>query len=362
MKTKYLLFILGIAVFNGCTSNKNDTDQNNGKFTLTANNKKMIKIDTVKMAPVMNELKLPGKVSFDEDKVIKIFPMVSGYVTKVNVSVGDYVEKGQVLAVIKSSEMASFENDMVNTQSNVEIAKKNLSAIEDMYKSGISSEREYITAQKEYQKAVSEMNKVKNIFKAYGGGENTDYVVKSPISGVLVEKFINQSMQIRADNNNSIFTISDIKNIWILANVYETDISKVKEGYDVNVTTLSYPDKIIKGKIDKIYNVLDPDNKTMKVRIQLNNTGNLLKPGMFANVSVIFQEDNKKMLSIPSNAIVFDRNKNYVLVYKSDNDIQLRAVSIESSINNISYISEGLNSNEKVISQNQLLLYNAMNN
>ena len=84
---------------------------------------------------------------------------------------------------------------------------------------------------------------------------------------------------IRSDNSTGLFTISDLKNVWVMANVYESNISFVKMGDSVNITTLSYPGKIFRGKIDKIMNVLDPSNKVMKLRIVLANPGYLVKTG-----------------------------------------------------------------------------------
>ena len=354
-----LIFVaIGIA-FQSCSSSK-ENETNDKKFSLTENMLKSIKLDTARFEDVQNELKLTGKISFDDEKVIKIFPLISGTVSEVKVGIGDYVEKGQTIAIIRSSEMAGMENDLNTAQANVEIAKKNLNSTEDMFKGGIASEKDFLTAQKDLSKAKSELNKVRNTLKSFGSESKSDYIVKAPISGVVVEKFINPSMQIRPDNNNNIFTISDLKDVWVMANVFETDISRIKEGYEVDVTTLSYPDKILKGKVDKIYNVLDPVSKVMKVRIKLSNIDYQLKPEMFATVTVHYSEGISKV-AIPSKAIIFDKSKNYVIVFKDKKNLETREVTIYKALNNITYIESGLNKDEKVISNNQLLVYNELN-
>ena len=354
-----LIFVaIGIA-FQSCSSSK-ENETNDKKFSLTENMLKSIKLDTARFEDVQNELKLTGKISFDDEKVIKIFPLISGTVSEVKVGIGDYVEKGQTIAIIRSSEMAGMENDLNTAQANVEIAQKNLNSTEDMFKGGIASEKDFLTAQKDLSKAKSELNKVRNTLKSFGSESKSDYIVKAPISGVVVEKFINPSMQIRPDNNNNIFTISDLKDVWVMANVFETDISRIKEGYEVDVTTLSYPDKILKGKVDKIYNVLDPVSKVMKVRIKLSNIDYQLKPEMFANVTVHYSEGISKV-AIPSKAIIFDKSKNYVIVFKDKKNLETREVTIYKALNNITYIESGLNKDEKVISNNQLLVYNELN-
>jgi cobalt-zinc-cadmium efflux system membrane fusion protein len=288
---------------------------------------------------VLNTLTLTGKVDFNEDNVIKIFPVISGQVSDIKVMAGDYVKKGQVLAIIKSSEMAGYSNDYVTAKSNVDIAKKSLDATNDMYKSGLASQRDQLTAQEGYNQAVSAFDKAKRVLNLNGGSMQGEYVVKSPIDG---------------------FTVSDLKNVWVMANVYESNISLVRTGDSVNITTLSYPGKIFHGKIDKIMNVLDPSNKVMKLRIVLANPGYLLKPEMFASV-VVNTTENKKMLSIPSRALVFDHSQYYVLVYKSPSDITIRPVQVLNTVGDRSFISEGLSVGERLIGTDALLIYQELN-
>jgi membrane fusion protein, heavy metal efflux system len=355
---RLLTLIICILLLSGCKS-KTQNQTVPDKFCIPDSLMQMIEIDTVKLSKVENEIKLVGKVSVNEEKLVKIFPLVSGIVKEVKVELGDNVRKGQTLAVIKSSEVANIENDLITAQSNLAVAQKNFSAIEEMYKSGITSEKEYIASQKEVLKAESELKRVNNIIDIYGSSDNSEYIVKSPISGYIVEKFITPNMQIRPDNSGNLFSISDLKNVWVLANVYESDIANIEEGENVTITTIPYPDKYFKGNIDKIYNVLDPENKTMKVRIQLDNSENLLKPEMFANV-IVHQIKDSSMLAVPAESIVFDRNKYWVINYIDKCTVQIRQVDIITSTRLYSYIRSGLKNGERVIAKNQLLIYNAL--
>ncbi|MDP4206775.1 MAG: efflux RND transporter periplasmic adaptor subunit [Bacteroidota bacterium] len=357
---KIAVILLLIATLAGCSSHEKKTEDAPKKFCIPDSLMKQIQFDTVANKPVMNELQLIGKISYDQDKVVKIYPMVSGNVINVKPTLGDFVNKGQVLAMIRSSEMAGVQNDLITAQSNFIVAEKNHAAIADMYKSGISSEKEYVTSQKEVEKAKSELRRVKTVLSIYGSGRQSNYIVRAPISGYIVEKNVNPDMQIRSDNGTNLFTISDLKTIWVLANVYESDIAGVHLHDKVSVTTLSYPDKRFDGEIDKIYNVLDPDNKTMKVRIQLSNKENLLKPEMFANVAVQ-QKTDKTMLAAPANSIIFDRNRYWVVVYNNKCDVQIRWVEVANFNSRYAYISSGLKPGEKVITNMQLLIYNALN-
>ena len=358
MKTIICIILSALAVLlsQGC---RQIAEKANPKFCLTPTMEKSTTFETVKNGIVENELQLTGKITYDEDKVIKIFPQVSGVVQQVKVEIGDHVEKGQLLAIIKSSEMAVVENDLNTAQSDYEISQKNFNAIEDMYKGGISSEKEYLTAKKELEKARSILNKAANISGVLGGTNSNDYYVKAPISGVIVEKHINPDMQIRTDYNDNLFVISNLKDVWVMANVFESDISKVREGYNARITTLSYPDKVIKGKVDKVYSVLDPVSKVMKARIKLDNTGYQLKPEMFAYVTINYTETINK-LTVPSKAILFDNSKYYVLVYKDKYTIEPREITIYKTTSEKTYIETGLKEGEKIILNNNLLIYDQL--
>lgn len=355
MKTHFLIgFCLSVSLlFAGCkTRNVNTEDE---KFSLTDKMKDLITTDTVKYINVENVLKLTGKVTFDEDKIVKVFPPVSGLVTELRAGIGDKVSKGQILAVIKSAEMAGVENDLNKSRSDYEIAKKNLDTEEDMYSGGLASGKELTTAREEFLKAKSELDRASKVSDILGGSM-TDYYIKSPVSGVIVDKNININMQIRADYNESLFTVSDLKDVWVMVNVFETDISKVKQGCNVEITTLSYPDQVIKGRVDKVYNVLDPVSKVMKARVRLENVNYQLKPEMFTNVTLNYSEDTPR-LAVPSGAVIFDNSKNYVLVYKSRDNIEIREVRIYKSAKDKTYIDSGVSKGELVIVNDNLLIY-----
>ena len=329
-------------------------------FMLSDTMMNRISLDTVKTETVRNELTLVGKVVPDENQVIKIFPLVGGNVEDVSVELGDNVKKGQKLATIRSGEVADFERQMIQAQSDLLIAQKNLSSTEDLYESKLVPERDAITARQMVDKSQAELNRVKEIFSIYGIGKSTNYTIKSPINGFIIDKNVNRGMQLRSDNSESLFTVGQIADVWILANVNESDIPRVQLGMAADVKTISFPDQIFKGKVDKIYNVLDPETKTMKIRIQLQNVGLKLKPEMHATVFLNFEESNK-MQAIPSQAIIFDRSKNWVMVFHGRSKIETRAVEIYRSLANRTYISSGLKDGDVIISKNQLLVYNALN-
>lgn len=193
-----------------------------------------------------------------------------------------------------------------------------------------------------------------------GGGENQLINIKAPASGYIVEKNASENMEFRSDNPNPLFTIANLDKVYVIANVFESDIAKVKLGDEALISVISYPDQTFNGKIDKIYNVIDPDTKVMKVRICLNNPKLLLKPEMFANILLRYSE-NKQMNYIPSSSLIFDKNNNWVVVYHSKDSVEARRVSVYRSFGTSTFISDGLKENERIVSQKALLLYDALN-
>jgi cobalt-zinc-cadmium efflux system membrane fusion protein len=353
------IFITASVVLASCKSNT-VTVADRTKYEIPDSLFKTLKTDSVIKCPLVNNLTLTGKVAFNDEKVSKIFPLVSGNIMNVNVQLGDYVHKEQSLGIIRSGEMAGYGNDLISAKTNLLVAQKNLSASEDMYKSGLISQKDYIIVQAMYKQAESQLTRAQQILQINGGSTQGQFIVRAPIDGFIVEKQITNNMSIRPDNTNSLFTISDLKNVWVLANVYESNIDKIHLGDDIEVTTLSYPSRKFTGKVDKIFNVLDPTNKVMKIRVVLNNPDYALKPEMFASVTVS-SKDNRQSLCIPSSALIFDNSRYYVLQFKSKSDVKIIPVQVISTNADKTYISGGLQQGDKIIASETILIYDALN-
>ena len=356
-----LALVVCCSLLQSCNSDANKKPEERQKYVIPDSLLKTLVIDTVAQCQLVNSITLTGQVDFNQDHVVKIYPPISGNIQDIKVALGDYVQQGQTLGVIKSSEMAGFSNDLVNAETNLQVAKKNLDKTKDMFKSGLASLTDSISAEASYRQAESELNRINRVLKINGGSTQGDYTVRSPISGFVVEKLVNNNTTIRADNGSNLFTVSDLKNVWVWANVYESNITAIKLGDNVDVTTLSYPGKKFKGKVDKIMNVLDPTNKVMKVRIALDNTGYLLKPQMFASVTVTNQE-NKQSICISSHALIFDHSQYFVLTYNSKTDVRITPVQILSTNADRTYIASGIQPGEKIIASQAILIYDALNN
>jgi cobalt-zinc-cadmium efflux system membrane fusion protein len=305
-------------------------------------------------------LSLTGKIMFNQDKVVKVFPLVSGHIDAVKAELGDYVKAGQVLAVMRSGDLADLEQAAVAAKGELSVALKNMQVAEDMTQAGLSSQRELIAAREQLSAAKGEVARVAERRRIVGGNGST-YIVKAPMSGFIVEKSAVAGMELRSDDPENLFTISNLDQVWVMANVYESDVANVKVGYPARITTLSYPDHPYSGRVDKIFNVLDPDSKTMKVRITLTNTDFHLKPEMFANVTLEYA-GREQRVAIPASAIVFDKSRNFVVVVTPQNRSVIREVNVFKTVGNTAYLNSGLKPGERVVTREQLLIYNALSN
>ncbi len=329
-------------------------------FSLTDTMLARIRTEAVVMQPVRSQLRLIGRVVPDENRVIKVFPLVGGNVRDVRAELGDYVQKGQILAVIQSGEVAGYNSELIQAQAELRLAQKNQQVAKEMYADKLNSERDVLTAQKEVEREAAELIRLKEVLQIYGADQQSGALVKAPISGYVLEKNINRGTQLRSDDANAVFTISQLNEIWVLASVNESDIARIKVGLPAQIQTLSYPDRVFRGVVDKVYNVLDQTTKTMQVRVRLTNEQMLLKPGMNASMTLAFEETGS-LPAIPAGALIFDKSKQFVMVFHDRQHIDTREVQIHRSQGTIAYIRSGLKPGEKVITQSQLLIYDALN-
>ncbi len=359
MKNQLLLLLVSSLLFS--CDRATPPDQMKETFVLSDKMMANTKTAEVRIQPLKYELNFYGKITPDNNKMIEIFPVVGGNVTKVYVELGDYVTKGQVLASIRSTEIAGFEKEFDDSKNDVLIAKNNLKVAQELFDGKLSSEQDLLEAKSKLEKAQSQLNRIEETYQIYHIQGGATFDVRAPINGFIIEKKINQDMMLRNDRTDNIFDIAEINEVWAIANINEGDINQVKLGIDAAVTTLSYPDKIFTGKVDKIFNIIDPETKAMKVRIKLPNTDYLLKPEMRATIQLSYEEPSKPMLMIPSEAVIFDKSKNYVMIFKDRNTIETRQIELFRQVGKSTFVSSGIKPSEQVIVQNQLLIYDALN-
>lgn len=356
---RYIAPLLFISWLFTSACNESKVQVANEKFAITDSLLKKLQIDTVQQANSKTEIIFSGKITENQELKADIFPMVSGFVKQVTVKIGDLVTKGQSLATITSAEMAGFDKEVLAAKAEVQNATRAFSQAQSLFDSGLSSARELEEAKNDLEIKTAELKRANSVLTLNGGNRTGLYTIKSPISGFVIEKNVNSHMQIRSDFEKSLFTVADISTVWAMVNVYESDIANLKEGDLVQVSVLAYPDRTFAGKIDKLYNLIDQESKVMNARVVIKNTNLELKPGMLATAKVS-ASTGIDFPVVHSRAIIFDNNKNYVLLIDPNQKVRIQEVQVGRKTGDKSYISKGLHAGDQVISSKQVFLFESL--
>lgn len=364
MKPKPILtgFLIGILFFSSCSNpekHPNITEQ--GNFCLDDNFKSKVELELPTKQVATEGIPLTGIVESNPDNVIHFVSLVGGIISNTNFSLGDKVSKGQVLAELRSTELAELQSLTKTIVSQIQVAENNLRSVQTMFDDRIASQKDLMEAEKDLEVLKAEMERIDaNLSLFSASTEKGIFQIKSPTAGIVTAKSISAGTQISAEGA-PLFTISDLSEVWVLVNIYASNVTNIDVGMDVSIKTLSYPDQIFEGKIEAISQVLDTESKVLKARVVLQNEILKLKPGMIVDVTAL-KELQIEALSIPTSALIFDNNQNYVMVHKEACGIEMRRVEILTKNNGVTFLSIGLNEDEQIISKNQLLIYEQLKN
>ena len=237
-------------------------------------------------------LVLSGEIAADANRTARVFPRVGGQVLRVGVDLGDEVRQGQVLAVLQSPEIAELQNQRTAGTADLAVARKNLAVTKELFAAGLAAGQDVFRARAELARAAGTATRNHRQLDTYGVARGGQYELKAPVAGYVIEKNLAEGLRFNAANVPAAFTVANLDSVWVLANVFESDLSQVRRGQAVEITTLSYPGQPLQGRIDHVFHVLDHESKTMQVRCTLLNPGHLLKPGMHAQVRVLATSTN----------------------------------------------------------------------
>ncbi|MDH6251107.1 cobalt-zinc-cadmium efflux system membrane fusion protein [Chryseobacterium sp. H1D6B] len=359
---KYIISVFVVLSLLSCSKKEEEKAPPAKKgFELSNTMLKTITLAKAEKKYIQDNYNFYGKISADKNSYIDVFPLVGGNVMSVNVELGDYVRKGQVLATIRSTELAEVQKDVSDAKTDLVVAQNNVRVAKEMYEGKLNTERDLLEAKSQLQKAQDQMQRASAVSTVYNVKRGNIYSVVAPINGYIVQKNINKDMQLRSDRSDNIFDVANTTNVWAIMNVNESDIDKISLGMKAEVSTLSYPDKIFYGKIDKIFKIIDPQTNAMQARVVLDNQNGLLIPDSKATIKVSSSE-NSTALTVPSKAVIFDDNRSFVVVFKSRTDLKIKEIKVLKQQGDVTYVSDGLSEGENVITNNQLLIYRSLNN
>ncbi len=317
-----------------------------------------IRTMTVESREIGDTLEIPAKVSADPATVVHIYPPAGGRLLEVAVRPGDHVRKGQVIAIEQSSDVAQARSDYAHARVEFERTSRALARAKLLFEHKVLSEREYEQAQAENDEAKSELDRTTAHLQILGvsvQGTSNDVNLSAPRAGAVLEiGAASGELSKSTDNANSIATIADLSTVWVVGDVYEKDLGALKTGEPVVVTLSAYPGQQWPGKLAVIYDALDPQTRTLKVRVVLSNPGEKLKPEMFASIQVRLPA--RTAIAVPASAVLREGGDSMVMVQTTPNAFERRLITIESSDANQVVVASGLKPGEVIVSEGAALV------
>jgi cobalt-zinc-cadmium efflux system membrane fusion protein len=277
----------------------------------------------IKVAPVAEQkvsraLVTGGRVSFDDLHVAHVFSPVTGRVLNITAALGAHVRKGAVLATISSPDLSLAVADEDKAKADVAAADRELQRQKELAAAGAGVQREYEAALGNAQKARAELNRAqaKSRLLSSGGAGRQAFTLTAPIDGEIIARSINPGAEVQGQYSGGtpqeLFTIGKLDRVWVLADVHEQDLARVKVGTAASIALVAYPGKAFTGHVDWVSGTLDPTTRTARVRCTLENADGLLKPEMYATVS--FETDGRETVAVPRSAVLHMGDKTVVYV------------------------------------------------
>lgn len=259
------------------------------------------------------ELNVTGVISPDVSRQVPVISLASGRVVELDTQLGDTVKKGQLLFKVRSTDVSGAYSDYRKAVVNEQLARVQLNRAKLLYEDGAIPRSGLETAQNAEDDAKVDLETAAEHLRMLGSDENHPSGIVSvfaPISGVITDQQITISAGVQALSAPNPLTISNMSHVWVLCDVYENDLRQVRLGEYADIRLAAYPDKLLRARINNIGSILDPNIRTAKVRLDLQNPG-LIRLGMF--VTATFHGPRKeRYASIPAAAILHLHDREWV--------------------------------------------------
>lgn len=318
-------------------------------------------IATASGRAIAPELNVTGVVSPDVSRNVPVVSLASGRVAEIHARVGDVVTKGQLLLRVQSNDVSSALSDYRHATADEKLASSQLERSKDLYDRGAIARKDVDVAENAEAKAKVDIETALEHLRILGADPNktsTLIDILAPVSGVITEQNVTAAAGIKTlDNSPNLFTISDMSEVWIVCDVFENDLPKVRVGETAEVRLNAYPKLVLKGRIDNIGSVLDPNIRTAKVRIQTHNPG-MLRIGMFGTATFHGQERQVRAV-VPAAAILHLHDRDWVYVPAGNAEFRRVAVTGGDMLPGNQQEVSGIQPGDRVVA-NALVLQNTV--
>lgn len=354
-----------------------------GKLRLTALQWGTVTVQPVEQHAFRSEFRTEGKIAIDQNRSTRIFPPYAGRVTELMAAPGDEVKKGQLLFVIAAADSVDAQKDFVValTARNKAVSQVNLAQIVErrmanLAKDKAASQREWQEAQANLTAAENDsrsaeiaLQAARNRLRLVGktdaeidafektGALTPDAPVYAPLAGTVLQRKVGpgQYVSAGAGDGDPVFLIGDTSKVWITAYVRETDVAKVKIGERLIFKVLTQPDRSFETRIDYVAPGIDPDSRRLLVRASIDNADGLLKPEMFASVTIVTSEGTPTP-AVPLEAVIYEGSNARVWAVGDDQSVELRQVKLGQTDNGLIQVLGGLNVGEKIVTRGSLFI------
>ena len=313
--------------------------------------RKQLAIEPATSKEVARELVLPAMVEADPARTVNVMPSVTGQVIDLMAQLGGRVTKGQQLAVIDSSDLAQALSDDEKARSALKLTKQTLDRLMVLERTSAIAVKDREQAQSDYAQAQSELERADARLRAIGAPldakANTRLLsVKSPIAGSIIALQVAPGAYVN-DPTSAMMTIANLDVVWVTANVPEKDVSFVYPGQTVKVAVTSYPNRAFDGKVLFVSDIIEPDTRRNKVRIEFQNPDKALKPNMFATVTFVAPPVTR--ITVPNSALLMTNDRTSVFVEVESWAFERRNVEIGYQEGTEAAIRSGLSPGDRVV-------------
>jgi membrane fusion protein, heavy metal efflux system len=320
----------------------------------------------VDMHEISDTLRAPGIVKPDEYKLVHVTPLVGGVIRQVPVVLGDHVKRGQTLAVVFSSELATAESEYLAMLAALEADHKKLQRTQNLVQLGAASQQEEDDVAADHAAHEAHVRSALERLRLLGASDhqiaelkqaeqiNANLVVPAPINGVVLTRTANLGLV--TNMSQELFTVADLSTVWVMASINEKDFSTIHIGTSATVTASAYPGRAWKGRVVYIQPQVDPSSRTAQARIEVANPGEALRLDMYMDVA--FDSAGAKNSAVPESAVQAIGDKQYVFlpVKGSEGSFAVHEVKVGPASNGFFPVLDGLKLNDEVVTEGSFIL------
>src|SRR5271170_2366422 len=369
-----ILFCLGAVLLAGCNSKPSDpkSEAPPAAVVQTDTDVNLVHVDHPEQFTLVaatsyattSTIQVTGTVNPDISRTIPVISIASGRVVEVYARIGDYVKKGQLLMEVQSTDVSGAFGQYLKAVNDERLAKVQLDRAKMLNEKGAIPNSQVEIAQNAEDDAKAGLAASEEQLRVLGVDKNhpaATVKVYAPASGFIIAQTVTNAAAagVTYAGSANAFTIADLSHVWIICDVYENDLPTVHLGQKADIRLTAYPDRVLTGVISDIGAVLDPQIRTAKVRIQVDNPDTLMRVGMFATAT-IHGKTLQTHLQVPASAVLHLHDRDWVYVPAGDG--QFRRVSVQGGATlpgNMQEILSGLNAGQQIVS-NALALQNTV--